>query len=414
MLSRRGFVRISAGAALASPACSTPEPRAPAPDSLIDQIDVSAIWHGRDTDYTWFHPRPCLVPGEPQSKLLMAVQTISGSDVFGPVHWSESTDLGETWSDPVPIPGLGRTKHPDGVEEGVCDTVPQHHPQTDSVIFMGWNVYYLDNRLTRPNEQRWPVYLVRHADGSWSEPRKLEWDNPAAGRIYGSNCSQRITLPSGEVLVPLTYASYERTDRVVGTVLCSFDGDTLRVERAGNQLELDVKRGLLEPSLANFGGRYYMTIRAEDERGYVSVSDDGLEWGPKKPWTWENGEPLVMSTTQQHWLEHSDGLYLVYTRKAEANANVMRWRAPLYVARVDPQSTEGVVLLRDTEQILIPMKGDGINEPEQVSRMGNFHVVAASADRSLVTVAETIPSRGWIGDTLQATIRWKTPNRLVS
>ena len=140
----------------------------------------------------------------------------------------------------------------------------------------------------------------------------------------------------------------------------------------------------------------------------------GLEWGPKKPWTWENGEPLVMSTTQQHWLEHSDGLYLVYTRKAEANANVMRWRAPLYVARVDPGHAGGIVLRRDTEQVLIPMKGDGVNKPDQVARMGNFHVVAASPDRSLVTVAETIPSRGWIGDTLQATIRWKTPNRLVS
>ena len=96
MLTRRGFARISAGATLGSIACSRSEPRPANADPLIDQIEVSVIWQGRDTDYTWFHPRPCLVHGRPISKLLMAVQTISGSDVFGPVHWSESTDLGQT------------------------------------------------------------------------------------------------------------------------------------------------------------------------------------------------------------------------------------------------------------------------------------------------------------------------------
>jgi hypothetical protein len=30
-------------------------------------------------------------------------------------------------------------------------------------------------------------------------------------------------------------------------------------------LENPVGRGLLEPSLVEFGGKYYMTIRAEDE-----------------------------------------------------------------------------------------------------------------------------------------------------
>ena len=197
------------------------------------------------------------------------------------MHLSESSDLGKTWSDPQPIPGLGRKKFPNGIQEGVCDTVPQDHPQTDSVIFMGWNVYYRDDKLTKPNEERWPVYVVRRADGSWSEPHKLDWDNPAAARIKGSNCSQRITLPDGDILVPLTYGSYGREDRLVSTVLCSFDGEKLQVKKSGNALELAVKRGLLEPSITFFQDRYYMTIRAEDGHGYLSVSDDGLNWEPK-------------------------------------------------------------------------------------------------------------------------------------
>lgn len=341
---------------------------------------------------------------------MMAVQTISGSDVFGPVHLSESTDLGTTWSDPTPIPGLGRRQLPDGIQEGVCDTVPQHHPQTDSVTFMGWNVYYRDDKLTKGNEERWPVYVVRRPDGSWSDPRKLEWDNPAANRIKGSNCSQRITLPNGDVLVPLTYGSYDREDRLVSTVLCSFDGEKLEVKKSGNALELAVKRGLLEPSITFFRDKYYMTIRAEDNHGYLSASSDGLTWEEKKPWSWDTGEALTMSTTQQHWLQHSNGLYLVYTRKAEENANVMRWRAPIYASRFDE---ERMVLLRETEQVVVPMTGDGVNEPDQVARMGNFNVTNVTPDLSLVTVAETLPSQGWIGNTLQANIRWSTPNRLV-
>ena len=101
----------------------------------------------------------------------------------------------------------------------------------------------------------------------------------------------------------------------------------------------------------------------------------------------------------------------VYTRKAEDNANVMRWRAPIFTARFDHQKK---VLLPDTEQVVVPMKGDGVNEPDHVARMGNFHPVNVTQDLSLVTVAETLPSRGWIGDTIQAEIRWGTPNRLVT
>lgn len=350
------------------------------------------------------------MPSASGGKLLMAVQTISGSDVFGPVHWSESVDGAKTWSDPQPIPGLGRRTHPDGIEEGVCDTVPQHHPPTDSVIFMGWNVYYKDGKLTRPEDQRWPVYVVRKPDGAWTPPRKLEWNDPEATRIYGSNCSQRLTLPNGDVLVPMTHAPNGQPDRGVGTVLCSFDGESLTPKDRGNTLRLSVKRGLVEPSIVEFAGRYFMTIRAEDDHGYLSSSNDGLRWDEKRPWSWDHGEALTMSTTQQHWLAHSEALHLVYTRKDSSNINVMRWRAPLFCAQFDH---ERMVLLRETERILIPMSGDGVNEPDTVARLGNFHPTEVNPDISIVTVGETMPARGWSGNTLQATIHWSRPNRIA-
>lgn len=354
---------------------------------------------------SWFHPRACRTP----DGLFMNIQSIYGSDGFGPVHWSTSTDLGRSWADPQPVPGLGRKLHDDGVEEGVCDTVPTYHPKTGAILSMGWNVYYKDNVLTRPNEQRWPVYVVRRPDGSFTQPCKLEWDDPEAARIYGSNCSQRVTLPSGDLLIPMTFANYDREDRLVATVRATFDGETLAIEERGNTQSLAVKRGLVEPSIVSWGDAYWMTIRAEDGRGYMTRSEDGLEWADKRAWAWDDGAEIEMSTTQQHWLDHSDALYLVYTRKDASNLNVARWRAPLWMAQMDPETQR---LIRSTERIVVPMSSDGVNDPAHTARLGNFAVVNASPEETLVTVGENIPDFAYEGRALQARIRWTSPNHL--
>jgi len=69
---------------------------------------------------------------------LMTLQTIGGSDYFGPVHWMTSADLGKTWTKPEPVPALGRVPQENGSEEGVCDVVPDWHPQSRSVLALGW------------------------------------------------------------------------------------------------------------------------------------------------------------------------------------------------------------------------------------------------------------------------------------
>jgi hypothetical protein len=363
----------------------------------IDRIERRVIWNGRRTGTTWFMPRVTAIPGTPRPLLVMTCQTINGSDYYGPLHWSESRDLGATWSDPAPIPGLGRRTHPDGVEEGVCDVVPEYHAKTGVVLALGHNVYYKDGKLTRPSEQRWPVYFIRRADGSWTAPRKLEWDEPEASAMHTSGCAQRVTLPGGDILLPLSFGPQGRQDRAVASVLCSFDGTELKIRRKGNTLRLAVARGLLEPSMERFGGRYYMTIRAEDGRGYVSTSADGLEWAAQRPWCWQDGEPLGMSTTQQHFLPLGGALFLVYTRRDPSNERVMRWRAPIYIAQVDAAKA---ALIRDTERIVFPLIGDGVKAPEGVARMGNFHTLAITERLALITVAEEHPNNQWRGDTL--------------
>jgi hypothetical protein len=380
-------------------------------NSLIAGIYRQVVFPGRQTGTSWFHPRPCMIPAEETQHVLMTLQSISGSDVFGPVQWTLSQDLGKTWSEPQPIPGFGRRTLEDGREEGVCDVVPEFHPRTQSVLAIGHNVYYRKGVLARPQGSRWPVYVVRDANGSWSAPQKLSWNDPRGAFIYTCGCAQRVTLPGGDVLIPMSFGPEETKPRSVTTVRCTFDGKQLSIREVGSELTSRVGRGLLEPSLAALDGKFYMTVRAEDERGYASVSDDGLNWQEQQPWMWNDGQPLAMSTTQQRWLVHSDGLLLVYTRKDEQNAKVMRWRAPLFAANVDQQSLR---LIRDTERVVLPLIGDGIRDPNHVALMGNFHTVAASRDESWVTVGENRRNDGWKGDTLLARIRWKQPNRLVS
>jgi hypothetical protein len=187
---------------------------------------------------------------------------------------------------------------------------------------------------------------------------------------------------------------------MVTSILCDFDGKTLTVLKKGVVLENPVARGLLEPSLAEFAGKYYMTIRAEDEQGHLSTSDDGLNWSPIKPWTWEDGTPLRMSTTQQHWLTLGGKLCLVYTRDTGENTDVIRWRSPLLMAEFD---ADKLCLKKETEIVVLPIRGD-LENPDTVGLMGNFHCTPLSENEGLVTVGEMRPKLGFSGDTLAARI----------
>jgi len=386
---------------------------APGQPGLIagaETIERSVLWDGRAGGTTWFHPRACMIATDAGPVAFMTLQSITGSDVFGHVHWSVSTDLGRSWTPPEKIAALGRRPARNGLAEGVCDVVPEYHARTNTVLAIGHNVYYdKTGRLARPQLERYPVYVVRSSDGTFSQAARLQWDDPRGTAIYTCGCAQRVTLPDGRILVPLSFAPGGQTARSVGSVLCAYDGRTLTVERCGNELSNGLKRGLLEPTLAAFQGKVYMTIRAEDDRGYVTSSTDGLNWQAQRPWCWDDGEPLTMSTTQQRWLPHSDALYLVYTRKAEQNVNVFRWRAPLFLARVD---TDTLCLIRSTERVVLPLIGDGLDNARHVARMGNFHTVAATPRESWVTVGECLPDDGWRGNTLLARIHWSRLNRL--
>ncbi|MBT3272853.1 MAG: exo-alpha-sialidase [Spirochaetales bacterium] len=380
---------------------------------MIQNIEQTIMSHGRENETLWFHPRACLIPNSSgRNSVFMTMQRISGSDYFHPVHWTASEDSGRTWSKAEPIPGFGRNDAGGGIEEGVCDVVPEYHEKSGTILAMGHNVFYRGDAFFRPQPRRFTVYAVRDiASGKWSGIRKLEWPGSGADQIYTAGCAQRYTFSNGEILIPLSVGERNREDRRVLSAIAEFDGDELKVRETGPLLELAVKRGLLEPSITRYKDGFYMTIRAEDDRGYVVSSDDGLSWSPITPWRWDDGEELTMSTTQQRWMTHSERLYLVYTRKDSANINVMRWRAPLYIAEVD---TDTMCLKRESERIAVSLTGDGINDPDHVARLGNFHTVNISPRESWVTVGESLPNDGYSGDTILGRIHWTDENRLVT
>ncbi len=339
----------------------------------------------------------------------MTMQEIRGSDYFLPVHWMESRDLGQTWTEPQPVPTLGRDPTTDGRgDEGVCDVVPQYHAQTGSVLALGHNVFYHGPKFDRKQPSRCPVYAV-YKDGKWSARKRLLWDDPRGAFIYTNNCGQREVLEDGSIAFMMSFGPTE-VGRSAAGVRCSFDGETLSIQQVGREIKHAAGRGLLEPSMVRYRGKFYATIRAEDSRGYMAASDDGLDFAEKQPWCWDDGTPLDMSTTQQHWLSHSEALHLVYTRKDASNVNVMRWRAPLFMAQVDLNSLR---LIRETERVVLPLIGDGVNAAAEVPLMGNFQTLNVTPDESWVTDGEMTPKFSYKGDMVLGKIRWSRPNKLA-
>jgi hypothetical protein len=214
-------------------------------------------------------------------------------------------------------------------------------------------------------------------------------------------------LPEGDVVMSFTFGVKDRPRSVCG-VRCSFDGEKLTVKQTGNALTHAVGRGFLEPSVTRFRGRFYMTIRAEDRKGYVAVSDDGVHYEPQKAWAWDDGESLVTSTTQQHWLTHSEALFLVYTRWDASNQKIMRWRSPLWMAQVDEKNLR---LIRSTERVVLPIRGDAENHPDLVAFNGNFGVCHVSAHESWVSDGAWCP-KTHRGELALARITWNRPNAL--
>jgi hypothetical protein len=361
----------------------------------------------------WAHPRAGIIPGGGTGDLSRVVMTmnsldLSGSDVFKGMFGFSTDDLGRHWTEVREIPNLAprfETLNGEVRPVAVSDFWPKYHHTSRTLLGTGHTVVYTpDWKVTSPRPRHTAFSIYDPREDSWSAWQKLAL--PELDKFYnsGAGCAQRYDDINGMILLPVSF--YPPTKNAHITVLqCSFDGKQLSYIQQGNELGIDeASRGLHEPSIARFNDRYFMTIR-NDHRAYVTYSDDGLNYHPIQPWKFDDGSELGSYNTQQHWVTHSEGLFLVYTRRGAGNDHVFRHRAPLFIARID---TEKLRVIRDTERILVPERG---------ARLGNFGVTDISSDETWVTVSEWMQPAGvekygsdgrvWI-----ARIQWNKPNRL--
>jgi hypothetical protein len=362
------------------------------------------------------HPRAGIVPaagknGQPRVVMTMNTVELLGSDVFKAMYGMTTNDLGRTWSEPAKVDELmPRMETIDGEERPVAlsDFWPTWHKHTKTLLGTGHTVAYTTQWEVvddRPRDTGYAVYDARH--DRWLPWQKLPMPGGRKFEFAGAGCTQRVDLPDGTILLPMYYRTRAvNKDKVATVMRCSFDGRTLKYLDHGDELcRHDGTRGLGEPSLVRFNDIYYLTMRHSD-RGYVARSRDGLHFSALRPWTFDDNKELGSYETQQHWVQHSDGLFLVYTRRGANNDHVFRHRAPLFMAQVDPEKS---VVLRETERELMPNRG---------ARYGNFGVTQISADETWVTDSEWMQPKGVEkygsdGSIWVARIRWAKPNAAV-
>ncbi|WP_296461469.1 prolyl oligopeptidase family serine peptidase [Rubinisphaera sp.] len=398
------------------------------------QIERSTAISGFDGKTCWVHARagaiPAEVAGENSSEplVVMTLQKLllSGSDLFYELHEMRTDDLGVTWTEPVPQEAFKRQTVPasdqnqslpkgaeiapqllqPGDQTTVCDFTPMWNSATQRLLGIGQTVWYRNGRVmhTRPRGIAYAVYDQK--SNGWNPWKVISLPDEKKFQSAGSGSAQRVDLPGGDVLIPCYFKEPEQTQYSVTIIRCRFDGETLNYVEHGNELTIPVKRGLYEPSLTKFQGKYFLTMR-NDEAGYVSTSSDGLHFEPERKWTYDDGSDLGNYNTQQHWVTHHEKLFLVYTRRGAENDHVFRHRAPLFITEVDPEKLH---VIRATEQILVPERG---------ARLGNFGVVDVSPEETWVTVTEWmqpigVEKYGSYNSLFVAKLKWKDPNQLVS
>ncbi len=397
-------------------------------EQLSFTIENSVAHRGFDGKTCWVHARAGAIPAgqggndSSQSLVVMTMQKLllSGSDVFDGLNEVTTDSEGVNWSNPKPLPTFSRQTYQvadpmvsgtqasqflrDGDQTTVCDFSPQWHLASQRLLGLGHTVWYRENEVmkVRPRGLAYAVY--KSPTEGWYPWKTVELPAEKKFQCAGSGSVQRVDLPGGDILIPIYFKVPTEKQYSVTICRCRFDGQTLEYVEHGNELTVPAERGLYEPSLTCFRGKFYLTMR-NDLKGYVSSSTDGLHFSPPQPWLFDDGSDLGNYNTQQHWVTHNAGLYLVYTRRGADNDHVFRHRAPLFIAQIDPEMLR---VMRATEQVLVAERG---------ARLGNFGVVDVSPKETWVTVAEWMQPQGVEkygsdNSVYVAKLKWSQPNEL--
>jgi hypothetical protein len=405
-------IRYAAASMALAALCLTASGRFRAvPFTIARDIPLQAA----NPDFCWFHPRSAAIPKWGAGGMPLVVMTLNkhldADDHYSGLWYMYTGDLGKSWKGPFEPPQLGAEQVSETLHAAVHDVTPGWHAATGRLLAIGGKTYYDSSgkHLSQQLVKGGTAYAVYDPKAdAWTRWRMLELPDEPLFTNARNACAQWLVKPDGKLLVPV-YCQKPGTPYDSVTVLeCEFDGATLRYRRHGTVIEQNTKRGLAEPSIIHWGRNYYLTIR-HDDRGYATVSRDGLDYAPIREWTFDDGAPLGSFNTQQHWLAHQDGLFLCYTSRRPENSHINRARAPLFIGQVDP---EKLAVVRSTERTLIPERG---------LMLGNFGADAITPEESWVTDAEFLwykiglkpTAKGGNGSVWVARVTWGTPNRLA-
>lgn len=371
-------------------------------------------------EFCWFHPRVASVPKAGKNGNAAVIMTLQkhleADDYYSGLYYMRTDDLGKTWRGPIEIPELAwRFEDADNekITVSVADVTPGYHEKTDKVIAIGAQVRYTTAGVHYRDNPR-----SLQTDYAIYDPRKDKWSNWQLLEVtkdpmfdWAVNaCSQWIIEPDGNLLVPIYFKirhGKPQSGWGVVVVKYGFDGKKLKYIKQGNEV-YNPNGDFYEPSLVKYKDKFYLTLRTAGANGCYSISSDGLNYSDAKPWMFDDGTPLGSLNTQQHWLVHSDGLFLCYTRTGANNDHIARARAPLFIAQVD---TKTMNVMRKTEQILVPERG---------LMLGNFGANFVNEKESWVTDNEFIfypagikpTPQGGNGSLWVAKVKWSKPNLL--
>ena len=368
----------------------------------------TALWGGHpDEDCVYCKIQP-FVDTDGNGLALMTYQHLrmTGMDAFYADFMTRSTDGGRTWSEPKEIElfAVNDANRDDrGFRIGKYVN-PRYHRKSGTWFSTGTaDLFYPDDYADASRRGKiyqtyqeghpyaWPIYGTVDAENATITACKtLDFPIPyELAMPFG----QGVELEDGSVLLPFYYRPIGNgaVSRIV-VIRYAFANDTLTVAETGTPLENPAdcgSRGICEPSIVRYNGKFYMTIRS-DAKSYWATSDDGLTWTKPAEWHFTGGAALNTDSTQQHWAVVDGKLHLVYTRVhalAEGEAQVFRSRAPLYISRVDVAN----MLLgpQADERALVPNRG---------ARLGNFCIAGVpNADENWLVVAEWMQNdtKGW-------------------
>lgn len=390
------------------------------PRSLAFDVQADVAYRQLRPDFCWFHPRVAALPGfgkNGQPAVIMTLQKhLAADDHYSGLYCLRTDDLGKTWTGPTEIPELAWRQGPNNETIAVCDVTPGWHAPSGKLIAVGTKLRYSPQGgqlLDQPRSHECAYATFDPRTSRWTTWKMLAMPE-TNGKFFlvAPGCVQWLVQPDGTLLVPIYFKGPAGSDYQSTVLHCSFDGQEMKYVKHGNELAITGGRGLCEPSLAFFQGKYYLTLR-NDARAYVTTSRDGLHFEPIKAWTFDDGQDLGSYNTQAHWLVHSDGLFLAYTRRGANNDHIARNRAPIFIAQVDPAKLQ---VIRKTEKALLPERG---------VMLGNFGAAAITSSESWVTDAEFISRlvdpnagtkphpRGADGTVWLGRVKWSKPNGLV-